>query len=227
MQFPEDSDGCGSRRYWMADARAALPRNWSALLQSGYRNGETHRRQHARNGSSMILYILRHASAGSRRRNPLLDRKRGLDKEGKQQCLLIGAYLNAMSVNFDAILSSPLKRSLQTASLVATEIGFEQKIAVDASLEPGGRFADFEAMLMKHGGQENVLVVGHNPNLAQFAGTLIAGRTGRVNLRLRKGAIARVDLSRRPGQLLSMVDTRLLRQFQASIKASRRKSSRK
>ena len=46
----------------------------------------------------MTIYILRHASAGSRRRNPLLDRKRGLDKEGKQQCLLIGAYLNAMRV---------------------------------------------------------------------------------------------------------------------------------
>ena len=44
----------------------------------------------------MILYILRHASAGARRHNPLLDRKRGLDKEGKQQCLLIGAYLLAL-----------------------------------------------------------------------------------------------------------------------------------
>ncbi len=48
----------------------------------------------------MTLYILRHASAGSPPANPLLDRKRGLDKEGKQQCLLIGAYLNAMRVTF-------------------------------------------------------------------------------------------------------------------------------
>src|ERR1700704_396187 len=93
---------------------------------------------------SMTVYILRHASAGSRRQNPLLDRKRGLDKEGKQQCLLIGAYLNAMNISFDAIISSPLKRSLQTASLVATEIGFEQKIAADVSLEPSGKFVDFE-----------------------------------------------------------------------------------
>jgi phosphohistidine phosphatase len=176
----------------------------------------------------MILYILRHASAGSRRHNPLLDRKRALDKEGKQQCLLIGAYLNATGVSFDAILSSPLKRSLQTASLVATEIGFEQKIAVDPSLEPTGRFSDFETMLGNHATQENVLVVGHNPNIAQFAGTLIGQRGARANLRLRKGALVRIDLSRRPGQLLSMVDTRLLRQFQTSVaKSSRRKISRK
>jgi phosphohistidine phosphatase len=177
----------------------------------------------------MTLYILRHANAGSRRRNPLLDRKRGLDKEGKQQCLLIGAYLNAMGVSFDAIISSPLKRSLQTASLVATEIGFEQKISADASLEPIGKFADFEAMLAKHAGQEIVLVVGHNPNLAQFAGALISGqRGGRANIRLRKGAMVRIDVSRRPAQLLGLVDTRMLRQFQASVaKSSRRKTSRK
>jgi phosphohistidine phosphatase len=177
----------------------------------------------------MILYILRHASAGTRRRNPLLDRKRGLDREGKQQCLLIGAYLNAIGVTFDAIVSSPLKRSLQTASLVATEIGFEQKIAADASLEPTGKFADFEAMLGKHAGQEIVLVVGHNPNLAQFAGALISAQRGsRANLRLRKGALVRIDVSRRPAQLLGLVDTRALRQFQASVaKSSRRKTSRK
>lgn len=177
----------------------------------------------------MILYILRHANAGARRRNPLLDRKRGLDKEGKQQCLLIGAYLNAIGVSFDAIVSSPLKRSLQTASLVATEIGFEQKIAADASLEPTGKFADFETMLGKHAGQEIVLVVGHNPNLAQFAGALISAQRGsRANLRLRKGALVRIDVSRRPGQLLGLVDTRALRQFQASVaKSSRRKTSRK
>jgi phosphohistidine phosphatase len=177
----------------------------------------------------MIVYLLRHASAGSRRANPLLDRKRGLDKEGKQQCLLIGAYLNAVRVNFDAIISSPLKRSLQTASLVATEIGFEQKIAIEASLEPSGKMADFDAMLERYAGQETVLVVGHNPNLSQFAGTLITlARPNRANLRLRKGGVARIDLGRRPGQLLGLVDVRMLRQFQASVaKSSRRKTSRK
>ncbi len=178
----------------------------------------------------MIVYLLRHASAGSRRANLLLDRKRGLDKEGKQQCLMIGAYLNAMHVSFDAIVSSPLKRSLQTASLVATEIGFEQKIAIDTSLEPSGTLASFEAMLEQYAGYESVLVVGHNPNLSQFAGALVVApqRGARVSLRMRKGTVARIDVSRRPGQLLSLVDARMLRQFQASVtKSSRRKTSRK
>ena len=40
----------------------------------------------------MNLYILRHASAGVRRVDPAIDAKRPLDKEGKEQCLLIARY---------------------------------------------------------------------------------------------------------------------------------------
>lgn len=177
----------------------------------------------------MIAYLLRHASAGSRRSNPLVDRKRGLDKEGKQQCVLIAGYLNAMRVNFDVVVSSPLKRSLQTASLIATEMGYEQKIVVERSLEPEGTLADFQAMLHQYAAYESVLVVGHNPNLSQFAGSVIAlPRTCRANLRMRKGTLARIDMTRRPAQLLSLIDVRVLRQLQASVtKSSRRKTSRK
>ena len=178
----------------------------------------------------MIAYLLRHASAGTRRQNPLLDRKRGLDKEGKQQCLLIAGYLNAMRVSFDAVVSSPLKRSLQTAALVANEMGFEQKIIVETSLEPGSKLADFEAMLHRYAAYESVLLVGHNPTISQFAGSLVAvpPRNSRANLRMRKGTVARIDMTRRPCQLLSLVDTRMLRQFQASVtRSSRRKTSRK
>ena len=178
----------------------------------------------------MLVYLLRHASAGAPRANPTLDRKRGLDKEGKQQCLLVANCLNAMRVNLDAIVSSPLKRCLQTASLVATEVGFEQPIAIESSLEPAGTLAQFETMLQKYAGFEHVLVVGHNPNLSLFVGSLVAmpPRTSRANLRMRKGSFARVDMSVRPRQLLSLVDPRMLQQIYASVaKSSRRKTSRK
>ena len=76
----------------------------------------------------MNLYILRHASAGLSRVNPLLDVKRPLDKEGKKHCLQLAAVLNALNVQFDLVISSPLKRALQTASMVGTETGFEAPI---------------------------------------------------------------------------------------------------
>ena len=59
----------------------------------------------------MNLFILRHASAGVRRANPLLDLKRPLDKDGKQHCLQLAHVLSATKLQFDLIVSSPLKRS--------------------------------------------------------------------------------------------------------------------
>ena len=66
----------------------------------------------------MILYFLRHANAGKPLANPKKDEKRALDKEGIEQCGTVGRALAALDVQVDAIISSPLKRAAQTASLV-------------------------------------------------------------------------------------------------------------
>jgi phosphohistidine phosphatase len=184
------------------------------------------------------LYILRHANAGTRRANPIIDVKRPLDKEGKQQCMLVGSYLNALKVQFDLIVSSPLKRALQTASLVGTETGYDAKIMVSESLSPSASVAAFDKLVDGLSRFENVLVVGHNPNLAVFLGALIGPRNVselgitrqavRPHIRLRKGAIARVDCTQRPGTLHWLVDPRILRGVYARVtKSSRRKISRK
>jgi phosphohistidine phosphatase len=57
----------------------------------------------------MNLYLMRHANAGLRRENPLLDEKRALIKEGKEQCILMARTLNALKIQVDVIVSSPLK----------------------------------------------------------------------------------------------------------------------
>ena len=122
----------------------------------------------------MNLFILRHASAGVRRTNPLLDRKRPLDKEGKRQCLQLAEVLNHMKVSFDLIVSSPLKRCMQTASFVGTETGYEAKILPSAALAPEASLPQFQNLLSECSSYENLLVVGHNPNLTAFLAALIA-----------------------------------------------------
>lgn len=175
----------------------------------------------------MNVYILRHASAGTRRANPVLDAKRGLDKEGKEQCLFIARFLNTLDVQFDLIASSPLKRALQTASLVGNEIGYEAKIQATEVLAPLATVKSFLEFLDQNAHLENVLLIGHNPNLQHFLGALVAS-PGKANIRLRKGAVARVDLQRRPGTLLWIFDPRLLRAAYNSVtKSSRRKISKK
>jgi len=178
----------------------------------------------------MNLYILRHASAGVRRENPLLDVNRPLDKDGKTQSLQLAHVLNAMKITFDMVVSSPLKRSMQTAQLVATETGFEQKIVSTAALAPTATFAQFQKLLRDCAAYENVLVVGHNPNLTQFLGQLLAGptETSVPGVRLRKGTLARISLLKGPAILQSLLDPRIVRALYAtSTKSSRRKTSRK
>jgi phosphohistidine phosphatase len=177
----------------------------------------------------MNLYILRHASAGTRRPNPALDLKRPLDKEGKQHCLHLAHVLNALKVNFDQVVSSPLKRSLQTAQLVATETGFEGPIVLSDALAPEATYADFKKLLAEHQGAENLLVVG--PNIQGFLGSLLVPREDGLKpamVRLRKGSIARVSMSKGPAVLTSVLDPRTVKAlYTTSTKRSRPKTSRK
>ncbi|MGH9530726.1 MAG: SixA phosphatase family protein, partial [Terriglobales bacterium] len=79
----------------------------------------------------MIIYFLRHASAGERIANPKKDEKRALDKAGIEQCGYVGRALNALDVHVDVIISSPLKRAAQTASLVGNELSYEGKLQLE------------------------------------------------------------------------------------------------
>lgn len=175
----------------------------------------------------MILYLMRHASAGVFRENPLLDAKRGLVKEGKEQCMLMARMLGALKVQVDVIVSSPLKRAMQTAQFVGTELGYDSKVEVSTALLPSASFAEFQNMLSKYSGREGILAVGHNPVLFQFLGRMITGNGGAA-IRMRKGSIARVDLDHHPPRLQWLIDPRSARAIYASAgKSSRPKTSRK
>ena len=177
----------------------------------------------------MNLYILRHASAGTRRANPKLDIKRPLDKEGKKHSLQLAHILNALNIQFDFIVSSPLKRCLQTASLIGTETGYEAQILLSNALAPEATLKDFHKLLHECRDRENLLVVGHNPNLSIFLGSLLVPvGNPEARIRLRKGSLARVVLTRGPATLQGLLDPRIVRGLYAtSTKSSRRKTSRK
>jgi phosphohistidine phosphatase len=175
----------------------------------------------------MILYLMRHANAGTIRENPVLDAKRSLVKEGKEQCMLMARVLVALKAPIDTIVSSPLKRALQTAQLVGTELGFDGKVEISPGLGLNASVTDFQNMLVKYANREAVLAVGHNPNIFQFLGRLITGNGGAA-IRMRKASIARVDVSQHPPRLQWLLDPRTARAIYASVtKSSRPKTSRK
>ena len=81
--------------------------------------------------------------------------------------------------------------------------------------------------------------MGHNPNLTSFVGSLLVpassspaispdGKNAIAPIRLRKGSLARVNLTRGTAVLQSLIDPRVVRAlYTTSIKSSRRKTSRK
>jgi len=176
----------------------------------------------------MIIYYRGHASAGESLINPRKVEKRGLDKEGIEQCGYVGRALAAIDAQVDVIIASPLKRATQTASLVGNELGFEGKLQIENALRPGATFAEFRRMLEKYAQQESIMVVGHNPNLSQFLGTVISESGCEASVDLKKGAVARVDMRRTSGTLQWCLTPKALRTlYTAAVDSSRPKTSRK
>jgi phosphohistidine phosphatase len=176
----------------------------------------------------MIVYFLRHANAGQHLASPKKDEKRALDREGIEQCGYVGRALAALDVQVDAIISSPLKRSTQTAALVGNEMGHEGKLQIDPALRPQASFAEFRKLLEKYARQESIMVVGHNPNLSEFLGRSISAAGCEASTDLRKGAVAKVELRRASGSLQWILTPKMLRTlYAAAAESSRPKTSRK
>jgi len=170
----------------------------------------------------MIVYFLRHANAGTKRANPVQDAKRPLDKEGIEQCRYVGQLLNAMDTHVDLIISSPLRRATQTASLVGNEIDYDQRIERASALLPISDYERFRQLLLQLRDLEAVMVVGHNPNFSQFLSLLVSGGLSERAIEMKKGSIARVEVGPKRSVLNWLVTPRLLKSTYTSIQESSR-----
>ena len=176
----------------------------------------------------MIVYFLRHASAGQSVADPKKDERRPLDSEGILQCSYIGRTLAAMEIHADAVISSPLKRAMQTASLVGTEMGYEGKIHLENALRPDSDDATFREMLRKYSQLESIIVVGHNPTLTDFLASFIGPRGGKAGVDLKKGAIARVETKAKQNILHWCLTPKIVKAiYESATPKSRPKTSRK
>jgi phosphohistidine phosphatase len=176
----------------------------------------------------MLLYLLRHASAGKTMLNAKKDERRPLDEDGILQSRYVGRLLANLDVQVDQIISSPLKRARQTASLVANELAFEAAVQIDDALRPEAKFEQFQAMLARYNKYDAIMVVGHNPSFTEFLSKSVSAGSGAAQIEFKKGAVARVELSGRAGTLQWLVTPRIARTLQTSSKpSSRPKTSRK
>jgi len=115
------------------------------------------------------LFLVRHAKS-SRNEPALQDKDRPLNNRGKRDAPKMGKRLAKREVMPDLILSSPAKRALKTAQLIAKKLDYKlQDIVVDERLYATG--ADELLHLIRKLGAKpkSVMLVGHNPELTELA----------------------------------------------------------
>ncbi len=134
------------------------------------------------------LYLLRHAHAGNPADWTADDALRPLSQKGRRQAERLGQFLADRAFAPDAIVSSPRLRARQTAELVADALGMG--VSIDERLA-GPLDLDVLAALLDSSGGDSAVLVGHDPDFSE----VIAALCGASYLPLRKGAMARIDVS--------------------------------
>jgi phosphohistidine phosphatase len=172
----------------------------------------------------VIIYLVRHASAGQPLNNPKKDEKRPLDEDGIDQCGFIGRALAALNAQPDVIVSSPLKRATQTASLIGNELGYEGKLQLESALRPEASFAEFRRVLERYAKYEAIMAVGHNPSITEFLARLIAKSGSEAQVDFKKGAVARVETIRHAAMLNWFLTPRIARELHTAAVTAAAKS---
>lgn len=178
----------------------------------------------------MVIYFLRHANAGSKHfSDPVKDEKRPLDKIGEEQSSDVGRALAFLGVTANVVISSPLTRAIQTANLVAQEIGYEDKVVQDEALRPEATFEKFKALINRYKDQPAIMVVGHDPSMTEFVNRVLSGGAPLSAVEMKKGSVAKVEKElRRPAVLRWLLTPKVVQRVQrSSAKRSRPKTDSK
>lgn len=159
------------------------------------------------------IYLVRHAVAAERGPKYPDDRLRPLTPEGVKRFRDSVKGLGKLDVALDIVLTSPLERARDTATLLAAALKPKPQIEEVEALAPGGRHVAIIEAIKTHGKRHRrIAIVGHEPDLGEFAARLLGARGG---VEFKKGAICLIDVDSAtpggPGTLRWFLPPRTLR----------------
>jgi phosphohistidine phosphatase len=147
------------------------------------------------------LWLLRHGEAVPHASKP--DDDRELTARGERQAIAAGQALARLGVEFDACYTSPKVRALATAQLACRSLNIEPQVA--EVLADGFSADDARELLMAHGDDARVLVVGHDPSFTQVVYDMTGGR-----IDFKKGGVTVVRAEGTTAELLALLRPREL-----------------
>jgi phosphohistidine phosphatase len=121
------------------------------------------------------LYLIRHGIAADRGTYDR-DEDRPLIDTGIRKTQQVAQRLQSLGLSFERVLTSPLVRAQQTAELLR-QAGLSNRLEVFAPLAPGGGLPDALTWLAawQQSHQGRLALVGHEPDLSQWAAQLVTG----------------------------------------------------
>jgi phosphohistidine phosphatase len=139
----------------------------------------------------MHVYLLRHGVAEDDRPG-IADADRTLTPDGRRKLRYVLKTVAEAKVKPSLILSSPLKRALQTAEIAKDVLTYEGEILRTRALEPGSSPEQAWEEIRAHRDETALLLVGHNPLFDGLAAFLLGAP--HLHVDFKKGAIMRVDV---------------------------------
>jgi phosphohistidine phosphatase len=142
--------------------------------------------------ATIELFLVRHAIAAERGPKYPDDRLRPLTVAGSKKFSESVPGLTEMGVVIDFVLTSPLVRARETATLLASALKPKPALAEIEALAPGGRpQAVIEAVKTHSKRHRRLALVGHEPDLGELAARLIGGRG---TIEFKKGAVCLIEV---------------------------------
>ena len=122
------------------------------------------------------LLLVRHADA-----NPSLlgsaDFDRTLSKRGVEQAANSALKIKELGWTIDEILSSPATRTLQTATILAEQLGIgTKKIVTDKRLYNPEQEDFYNSIVFTDDAVQTLIVVSHNNGITDFVNSLMTNR---------------------------------------------------
>ena len=127
-----------------------------------------------------ILTIVRHAKS-SWSDSGLSDDKRPLNRRGERDAPEMGRRIQEHGIRPSLIISSPATRAWKTAKVIAHAINYPREfLQKEERLYLASLDEILDVVVAQDNGFNNLMVVGHNPGLTDFANFLVPGLTGNL-----------------------------------------------
>jgi phosphohistidine phosphatase len=167
----------------------------------------------------MELFLFRHGEAGKRLQSGSKDFDRPLTSTGQKEVESISISLKKLKINFDRIITSPLKRAHQTAVIVSNIFVMEDRVEDWDELKPEGNRLDLYKKLSQLKSDSSLLIIGHQPYLSEMIGNLIFDydSDNEPRIILKKSGLAKIVITSlmptMKGELRWLLSPKLLRKI--------------